>query len=257
MKHGLRLKACILLGTVLLCLSSAGRILAQAPAGATGTPALATLSPEEEKAADMRMPDLDRSGLLPELRQPETITDAMRNPFGGATKVIGQIVGPSEDDEKTRLRRLLTNLRISGVATSPQGMRVLIGSISLGKGDELPPLFHNQGERLMVESVSDRSVLLRFVTNEEAKKQQPIALSFDLRPPDPQRSSLRMGEAFTKLVPMDNEGSVALKPLESASAQAILQNAKDQGLQSLVDRPTELFNAPAIPPPNNEEVPQP
>jgi len=255
MKRGMRLSVRILLGAVLLCFS-AGPILAQSSTEAPGTPASGTLSPEEEKAADMRMPDLDRSGLLPELRQPETVTDAERNPFKGAAKVFDQITGPSEGDERTRVRRLLSNLRISGVATSPQGMRVLIGSISLGKGDELPPLFHNQGERLVVESVSDRSLLLRFVTNEDAKKQQPIALSFDLRPPSPRNSSLRFGEAFTKLVPMDNEGSVALKPLESASAQAILQNAKDQGLQSLVDRPTELFNAPAIPPPN-EEAPQP
>lgn len=255
MKDGMRLPTpCILLGTVLLCLSAAP-ISAQSSTEATGTTASGTLSPEEEKAADMRMPDLDRSGMLPELRQPETVTDAMRNPFGGAAKVFDQITGPSEGDERTRLRRLLNNLRISGVATSPQGMRVLVGSVSLGKGDELPPFFHNQGERLLVESVSDRSVLLRFVTNEEAKKQQPIALSFDLRPPTPQKSSLRLGEAFNKLIPVDDEGSVALKPLESAPAQAILQNAKDQGLQSLVDRPTELFNAPAIPPPNEAAQP--
>jgi hypothetical protein len=40
------------------------------------------LTPAEQKAADMRMPSLDRSALEPEKRTPAEVRETERNPFG-------------------------------------------------------------------------------------------------------------------------------------------------------------------------------
>lgn len=212
----------------------------------------APLTPEEEKAADMRMPDLDRSGLLPELRQPEKVEDEERNPFGVAAKVFEQFVGPAEVSEQQRLQQVLSNLRVSGVSVSGNSRRVLLGSLAVGEGDELPPLFAGQVEKLVVKSITDRGVVLRFVENQQSKSERTIGLSFNL---SPRVDSLLVGEAFRKVVPLDEEGSVLLPALESDTAQAVLRNAENQSLRGMVDRPTELLNSPAIPPANESPKP--
>lgn len=203
------------------------------------------LTPEEEKAADMRLPDIDRSGLLPELRKPRDVEPSERSPFGGIVRVFESSSGPSEASVAEQLGRLLRGqFRVSGFSESPRGPRVLIGPFAVGKGDRLPSLFANQVEQLVVKEITDRTVTFAFISNDKAETMpQDITVNFDLRP---RVDSLLVGEAFRKVVPVDDEGTVALSPLESSAVDAVLKGAKEQDLRGWVDRPTELLNAPAV-----------
>jgi hypothetical protein len=203
------------------------------------------LTPEEEKAADMRLPDIDRSGLLPELRKPRDVAPSERSPFGGTVRVLESLAGPSEASVAEQLGWLLRGqFRVSGISESARGRRLLIGPFAVGKGDQLPPLFANQVEQLVVKEITDRTATFAFVSNgETATKPQDITVNFDLRP---RVDSLLVGEAYRKVVPVDAEGTVALPSLESAGADAVLKGAEEQDLRGWVDRPTELLNAPAV-----------
>lgn len=237
MKHR-HLTAIILLRGVVLA-------VAVHPLAVAAQDAPAAMTPEEEKAADMRMPDIDRSGLLPELRQPLKVSPDERNPFAVARKVLERIPGIVTDTERERIERLLRAMRVSGVSESPSGRRALLGSLSLGQGDELPKLFADQADRLVVKSITDRELVIEFLDGESSKRGQPLSLPIGVDSGPDSVRSLLVGEAFRKAIPMDEDGAVALPARQSAGAQALLQSAEAQEFGGLVDRPTELFDAPA------------
>jgi hypothetical protein len=211
-------------------------------AAAPGAPV--QLTPAEQKAADMRLPDLDRSDLTPDSRQPMKVEEGERNPFGMVTKVLDQMVSAEPVSEERRIRQLLSNLRVAGVSESPTGRRVLLGSLSLGEGDVLPRLFVGQVEKLQVKSINDRGVVLSFIESDTSRDERSIGLPIDIKP---RVNSLLIGEAFVKSVPLDEEGSPQLPPLQLDTVRSALEASEAQGLQSLIERRTELLNAPAIP----------
>lgn len=214
-----------------------------AAAGAQVTPG--ALTPDQEKAADMRMPDIDRSGLLPKLRQPVEVSGEERNPFAVATKAFERMAGIVTDTERDRIEKLLRAMRISGVSESAAGRRVLMGPLSLGEGEEVPTLFADQVDRLVVKSITDREVVLEFLNSDSTKRGRPLSLPIDLDSGPGTVRSLLVGEAFRKVVPMDEDGTVTLPPLQSSGVQAVVQGAEAQELKGLVGRPTELLDAPA------------
>lgn len=214
-----------------------------------------TMTPEEEKAADMRMPDIDRSGLLPELRQPVEVRPEERNPFAAATKAFERMTGIVTDTERDRIEKLLRAMRVSGVSDSPAGRRVLMGPLSLGVGDEVPTLFADQVDRLVVKSITEREIVLEFLNSDSTKRGRPLSLPINLDSGAASVRTLLVGEAFRKVVPMDEDGAVVLPPLQSAGAQAVVQGAEAQDLKGLVERPTELLDAPAGIPSNEAAEP--
>jgi len=220
-----------------LVLCTSWRLPAQVTPGA--------MTPEEEKAADMRMPEIDRSGLLPKLRQPVEVGAEERNPFAVATKAFERMTGVVTDTERDRIEKLLRALRVSGVSESGAGRRVLMGPLSLGEGQEVPTLFADQVDRLVVKSITDREVVLEFLNSDATKRGRPLTLPIDLDSGPGAVRSLLVGEAFRKLVPMDEDGTVTLPPLQSSGVQAVVQGAEAQELKGLVERPTELLDAPA------------
>jgi hypothetical protein len=199
------------------------------------------LTPAEQKAADMRMPDLDRSALEPELREPAKILEGERNPFGLVAlpkEEVTETETIQAETEEMRLRRVLGNMRISGVSGSPGFYRVVLNSMHLKQGDILPKLFADQAETIQVTSISDREVILSFAEKDPSIPPRTIGLSYDLKP---RASSLLPGEIFQKLVPFTSKGTVDLKPLELPAAKFIAEGAEEGNLQGLTERTFELM----------------
>jgi len=215
--------------------------IAALPLGAQET----GLTPAEQKAADMRLPELDRTALEPERREPATVEPGERNPFGLVSvpeREAKEIEPLAVETEEMRIRRILGNMRVSGLSGSSGAYRVLIGSVQLGVGDEVPRLFADQGEVLRVKSISEREMVLVFNEKDPNLPPRSIQLGFELQP---RPRSLLAGELFRKLVPFDKKGARALKPLEIPAVQAIVDGAEAAGLQSMTDRTYQLMGEPS------------
>jgi hypothetical protein len=203
------------------------------------------LTPAEQKAADMRLPDLDRSALEPEKREPAKIQEGERNPFGLVS--LPQEQAEEEETiqaetEEMRLRRVLGNMRVSGVSGASGSYRVVLGPMHIRQGDTLPKLFADQAETLQVTSISDGEVILSFKEKDPGIPPRTIGLAFDLKP---RPTSLLPGEIFQKLVPFTAKGVVDLKPLELPALKAIAEGAEDGNLQGLTERTFELMGEPS------------
>lgn len=208
------------------------------------------LSPAEEKSADMRIPELDRSALEPEKRTPTQVPPGERNPFG-----LLAVPPPEEKEavkiqvetEEMKIRRILGNMRITGVSGQDGGRRVLLGSMLLAEGDPVPRLFQNQGEVLRVDSISDRSVVLSFVERKQQSDQPPrtVALAVDL---EPRVRSLLPGELFTSVVKFDEKGAQSAPPLKTQGVESVLKQFETNHLtEALTDHRRALLGEASYP----------
>lgn len=202
------------------------------------------LTPAEQKAADMRMPELDRSAMEPEKRAPAEVIPGERNPFGLVAlppEEVEEVETIQTETEEMRLRRILGNMRISGVSGAPGSYRVVLGSMHLKQGDTLPKLFANQAEVLRVSSITDREVVLSFAEKSSDIPPRSIGLSYDLQP---RPKSLLAGELFQALVPFTAKGAPDLKPLEVPAVTAIGEGAATGELQGYIERSFKLMGEP-------------
>ena len=221
-------------------------------------PALAQdreLTPAEKKAADMRIPELDRSAMAPERREPATVVEGERNPFGLVSlppEEVQEVEQIASETEEMRIRRILANMRISGVSGSPGSYRVVLGSMQLKDGEILPKLFADQAEVLRVQSIGEREIILAFEEKAPGLPARTIGLGYDLTP---RPQSLLSGELFKKLVPFTPKGAPDLKPLEVPAVKAIAEGAEKSGLQGLTERSHELMGE-ASPRSSDESAPK-
>jgi hypothetical protein len=211
------------------------------------------LTPEQQKALDMRMPDLDRSALEPQKRTPVEVTGGERNPFG-----LLSVPPPTEQEEvkieveteEMKIRRILGNMRVAGVSGSPGSYRVMLGSMQLAKGDLVPRLFANQAERLRVEDITERQVILTFV---ERKQQdlppRSIGLGIDLTP---RIRSLLPGEVFTNVIQFDPKGAQAMEPLKTEAVESIVEQIKTNQLTEALTDHRRAFLGESFSPVTNE-----
>jgi hypothetical protein len=228
----IRLK--VTLGLLLLCLVLTIPALAQER----------ELTPAEQKAADMRIPELDRSAMEPERREPTTVVEGERNPFGLVSlppEEVEEVEQIASETEEMRIRRILANMRISGVSGSPGSYRVVLGSMQLKDGERLPKLFADQAEVLRVQSIGEREIILSFEEKDPNIPPRTIGLGYDL---EPRPQSLLPGEIFRQLVPFTSKGSPDLKPLEVPAVKSITEGAEASGLQGLTERSFELMGEP-------------
>lgn len=227
-------------------LGPGGSVRAQTPPAPAPTP----LTPEMQKQKDLRGPSMSESELstlTPEAREKTDFVDVKEaevSPFSMVAKLIDEFAParPTATEEQ-KIRRVLSGMRVSGLAGSSDRRRVLIGSMTAAEGDPLPPLFYNQAEQLKVFSISERAVVLEFIEKQREGEPRRIELPFDL---SARVDSLLPGEAFVKIVPVDGDGGVKLPPKMLEPVKAALKATQNQDLQSMVDRPIELLNAPAV-----------
>jgi hypothetical protein len=203
------------------------------------------LTPEEEKRAALRMPDLDRTALEPGRRQPKDVKPGARNPFG-----LLAVPPPEEEEtevkikvetEEMKIRRILGNMRVAGLAGEPGNYRVMVGSMKLAKGDTVPRLFANQSEVLRVEDITDRQIVLSFVERKQQNDLPPrtMGLGIDLAP---RVRSLLPGEVFTSVIKFDEKGAQAMEPLRTEAVESIVQTIeKDNLTEALTDHRRALL----------------
>jgi hypothetical protein len=204
-------------------------------------------TPAEQKAADLRLPKLDRSALQPENRQPVNVTEDERNPFGMVALLPGEsrpVQVLKAESEETKLRRVLSNMRISGLAGSPGSYGVLIGPIPAREGEELPRIFADQAERLRVDSITEREVKLVFVESDKSMVPRTIGLTVDLRP---KVTALMPGEVFLRAVPFGADGGVTLPPMQSVAVDSTLKGLEASDLESLTERSYDLMGTLKFP----------
>lgn len=229
-----------------LALAALTAALAFASAQPSPSPAAELLTPAEQKAADLRLPQLDRSALTPDARKPVEVKPNERNPFAGAAGKVSDEAVPTAQPvtEQKRIERVLRAMRVAGVLESAPGRRILLGPMSLGVGESVPQLFVNQVETLAVESIDDHKVVLRFSKSDPSGGKRLIILPFDITP---QVQQLLPGELMVKTVPLDADGLPLFPALTNRSADAMLKASEQQDFRGLVDRQTEMFTAPAVP----------
>jgi len=202
------------------------------------------LTPAEQKAADMRLPDLDRSALEPEKREPAKVLEGERNPFGLVSLPPTEVEDADTiqaETEEMRLRRILGNMRVSGAGGSAGSKSLLLGPMKIKAGERLPKLFADQAEILTVTSITDREIILSFEEKDPNIPPRTIGLGYDL---EPRPQSLLPGEIFRQLVPFTSKGSPDLKPLEVPAVKGITEGAEASGLQGLTERSFELMGEP-------------
>jgi hypothetical protein len=234
---------------LLLALAAFSAALAFASAQPSSSPAAEPLTPAEQKAADLRLPQLDRSALTPNARKPVEVKPNERNPFARAAGKVSDEAVPTAQPvtEQKRIERVLRAMRVGGVLESAPGRRVLLGPMSLGSGEEVPRLFVNQVETLVVDSIDDRKVVLRFSKPDPSGGKRLIILPFDIKSSREKVEELLPGELMVKKVPLDADGLPAFPALTNVAADAMLKAAEQQNFRGLVDRQTEMFTAPAVP----------
>ena len=199
------------------------------------------LTPAQQKAADMRMPELDRSALEPDKRGYSEVQLGERNPFGLLSvppPEAKEVEIIAAETEEARIRRILGNMRISGASGSPGNYCVLLGPLQIKEGDILPKLFSDQAEVLRVKSITDKEIILTLREKDPSLPPRTIGLSYDLKP---RPSSLLAGDFFKKLVPFTPKGAPDLKPLESSAVKVMLKGAEDGQMQSLTERSFEMM----------------
>jgi hypothetical protein len=202
----------------------------------------------------MRMPKLDRSELQPEKRKPTEVSEEERNPFG----LIGGAAAPEgaaptaavPETEEQKLRRILRNMRISGLSGSQGSYRLLLGSMSIREGDILPRLFSDQAEILRVQSITDREITLAFVEKEDGRPPRTLGLGIGLRN---DVRSVMLGDAFTNLVTFDAQGMPNAEPLSSAGVESYLDGVKAQDKQSILERSSKIMGDAVAKPPDEKK----
>lgn len=200
------------------------------------------LTPEQQKAADMRIPDLDRSALEPEKREPTKVPEGERNPFGllalPPPEEKMELATVEAETEEMKIRRILGTMKVGGFSGQAGSYRVLLGPMQLREGDPVPKLFGDQAETLKVQKITEREMVLSFIEKTPDLPPRTIGLGIDMAP---RVRSLLPGEFFGELVPFDAKGAPTLKPLELGGVAATLKNAEGQNAESLVERSRALM----------------
>ncbi len=217
------------------------------------------MTPEDEKRAALRLPDLDRSALEPGARKPLYVSEGARNPFG-----LLSVPPPEEEEEvkieveteEMKIRRILGNMRVVGVSGGPGSYRVVLGSMQLAMGDIVPRLFANQGEVLRVDDITDRQIVLSFVERNKQQDMPPrtIGLGIDLAP---RVRSLLPGEVFTSVIKFDEKGGQSMEPLKTKGVDAVVQAIKTNNLtEALTDHRRALLGESSIRTPDEPSEPE-
>jgi hypothetical protein len=224
------MKSRVTFGLVVICLACGPCLM---------TAQTEKLTPEQEKMADMRIPELDRSFLEPEKRTPTEVRENERNPFGflavAEPEEQAEVKSPVES-EANKLNRTFQNMKVGGVSGSKGSYRVLLGSIALAEGDRVPQIFHDQAEQLVVDKIEDGKITLRFVERTESDAPRtpikitfPRGLSMSNTDGGSRVRALMGGDFFLSVVKFDGD-SIAMDPIPTTSAKGILESFSNEQL---------------------------
>ncbi|MCX7869857.1 MAG: hypothetical protein N2322_07895 [Terrimicrobiaceae bacterium] len=152
---------------------------------------------EAEEAVRVSLTKAALAALRPGNRAAVVVAPEERNPFAQKVQPVRPAQFEMLDTEESRLRAILANLPVGGVSAGGQSPAVLMGSLRLAVGQELPKLLPNQAERIRVVSVDENVVVFGFLeTNGEVGDRtlvRSISLAPEVRYKLPSQSPARGG----------------------------------------------------------------
>lgn len=172
-------------------------------------------------------------GMLPTDRESIELSSTERNPYSSTVKT--DVVGDFQESvsEESRLRRIISLLKVGGLSGSGDNARVLLGSMILKPGLKLPPLVRDQFEELTVKSISPKELLLTFLERDVAVEPRDIVIALQ---PKPKVGQLLYGESLEKLT---NSANIA--EIVSPAVSKFLEDSTQVELQNFTTSKVELM----------------
>lgn len=126
----------------------------------------------------------DADLLLPSARRSVLVQPAERNPFGHMQIQAPTDFGmPAGDTEEGRLRAMILQMPVRGVAAGRQGAStVFLGPLAIAEGQDLPPLMPSQLERIFVREISADKIIFAFRDRAGSTSDRAFSRMFDLKP---------------------------------------------------------------------------
>ncbi len=118
-------------------------------------------------------------GMLPQDKTPVIVVDSERNPFG---KKKVEKATENTITEESRIRAIFDSLPVRGVTGDPISGKVLLGSVFIEEGSEVPPVLPEQTEKLRVLEVREGTVVLGFLEKSGPAYSRKITLRVGLKP---------------------------------------------------------------------------
>lgn len=120
-------------------------------------------------------------GPLPDDKGYTPLREGEKNPYERPVVKEEKAIEQAETEE-TKLRSMLGAMPVAGVRDNGYQIRVLLGSMMLTEGDELPPLLPQQQEKLKVGEILPDQIELVFVEREEEVEPRRIEIPVRLDP---------------------------------------------------------------------------
>lgn len=120
--------------------------------------------------------------LSPGFRKATIVNESERNPFSAKARPVRPAMVDAGDSEEARIRAFLTNLPVGGVAEADGSVSLLLGSLRVQNGQDLPPLFPGQTEKVRLVSATSDMLVFGFVEKDGQVGSRTVARSISLRP---------------------------------------------------------------------------
>lgn len=120
-------------------------------------------------------------GLLPQEKTAIMIDVSERNPFSLRTVLAPEKEAETGGEEKA-IRDAIGNLAVGGIVGAPPNVRVLLGSMALGEGRDLPDVINRQSERLRVVSITEKQIEIAFLEKNGKASERRITVALSVKP---------------------------------------------------------------------------
>lgn len=124
----------------------------------------------------------DALELLPETKVPLIVPEGERNPFAVKAAPVAQVVPTDQESEESRLRGLLSALKVTGFSDGAGGASVLLGPYLLRPGELVPPLMRHQTERIQVAAITRGRIELVFLEPQDRPPSRRLTIQFSTEP---------------------------------------------------------------------------
>ncbi len=132
-------------------------------------------SPDGENATER----IQYTLILPDEKTPEVIRPEENNPF----EAVADESKNEGDTEENRVRNILLSMTAKGGGNGPQGMRVMLGSMRLEAGQNVPPVLPDQEVMLKVKSITPNQIELIWVEKKPTGlPPKPFVIDVDVSP---------------------------------------------------------------------------
>jgi len=176
--------------------------------------------------------------MLPTDREVVELKSNERNPYVGQSLAVPATDAEETITEETRIRRVLSVLKVGGVSGSGENTRVLLGPLILKKETKLPPFFRNQIEELYVSAISSGTIEVSFRENDPQTEPRRVFISLNMTP---RNQMLLVGEAVEILIPPSAESNSGIPNMEFGGANLFLQGTKEADFQNIVNPQTDMM----------------